>query len=61
MKTVRSWLPVLSVVGLLLTVLPACLFFAGMISLEDNRHYMLIGALLWFATTPFWMNRKPAS
>lgn len=61
MSIVRICLVVLSVVGLVLTVLPACLFFAGVISLEDNRYYMIVGAVLWFATTPFWMNRKTDS
>jgi len=48
----------LSVLALLLTLVPALLVFAG--TLQLNQHYtlMLIGALLWFLSAPFWMLKK---
>jgi hypothetical protein len=50
-----------SFIGLLLTILPAFLVFAG--KLEWNTHAVLmgIGALLWFVTAPFWMLERDAT
>ena len=44
-----------SAVGLGLTVVPAFLVFAGTINWGTHATLMLVGALLWFATAPFWM------
>jgi len=48
----------LSMAGLGLTLIPALLVFAG--KLAVNLHYQLMaaGALLYFATAPFWMKGK---
>jgi hypothetical protein len=54
MKTV---LKLTSFIGLLLTVAPAFLVFAGTISLGEHKTLMLIGACTWFLTAPFWMNK----
>ncbi len=51
-------LSIISVVGLLLTIIPAFLVFFGSISLEQNKNLMLVGTILWFLTAPFWLNKK---
>ncbi len=56
----KPLLRILSYVGLLLTVIPSILVFAGSISLELHKQLMTVGMLLWFLTAPFWMNLKEA-
>lgn len=51
-------LKVLSYIGLILTVVPSFLVFAGVIELSFHKTLMLIGTLLWFLTAPFWMNKE---
>lgn len=41
--------------GLGLTVIPAFMVFFGTISWETHALLMVVGALLWFATAPFWL------
>ncbi len=48
---------VLSMVGLLLTVVPAFLVFGGTLTWETHATLMAVGTLLWFATAPLWMHR----
>ena len=48
-------LKTLSFVGLVLTVGPSFLVFAGVIAWETHAALMLVGTVLWFATAPFWM------
>lgn len=45
----------ISVLGLALTVVPAFLVFAGVIVWQTHAQLMLLGAVLWFASAPFWM------
>ncbi|AKD05383.1 hypothetical protein POKO110462_14855 [Pontibacter korlensis] len=54
----RTIIKFISLVGLLLTVLPALLVFTG--TMEQSHHKMLTlaGTALWFLTAPFWMNRS---
>lgn len=51
-------LKILSALGLLLTLLPAILTFNGIISFDQYKLLMLIGAILWFTTAPFWVDEK---
>jgi hypothetical protein len=48
-----------SLVGLGLTVVPAFLVAAKLISWQSHAVLMLVGTLIWFATAPFWMGEKP--
>jgi len=48
----------LSLVGLALTVVPAFLVFAGAITWLQHASAMMAGAVLWFATAPFWMKEE---
>lgn len=51
-------LKLLSFIGLLLTVVPSFMVFAGTIDLSMHKNLMLAGTLLWFIPAPFWMNKK---
>jgi hypothetical protein len=53
-------LKILSFAGLGLTVVPAFFVFAGTISWDTHATLMLLGTLLWFATSPFWMQEDVA-
>lgn len=54
-------LKTLSYGGLALTVVPAVLVLAGIISWRAHAALMLVGAALWFATASFWMGRADSS
>lgn len=47
-----------SLLSLLLTIVPSFLVFYGIMTLETNKTLMLIGTIGWFATAPYWMNKK---
>ncbi len=49
-------LKAVSFAGLGLTVVPAFLLFAGVISWSVHAALMLVGTLVWFASAPFWMH-----
>ncbi len=53
-------LKILSLIGLLLTIVPAFLVFAGTLTLQAHYTLMLIGTVLWFVAAPFWMLKKKA-
>ena len=42
-----------SILGLLLTGIPAFLVFAQQIDLDTNKWLMLIGTIVWFVSAPF--------
>ncbi len=48
----------ISLLGLALTVVPACLVFAGAIAWGTHATLMFVGAVLWFVTAPLWMRRE---
>jgi len=51
-------LKILAYVGLVLTLIPAILFFQGSVDRELLQHLATAGMLLWFFTAPFWINKK---
>jgi purine-cytosine permease-like protein len=51
-------LKLLSVMGLVLTVVPSFFVFGGIIDLYSNKLLMFIGTFIWFLSSPFWMNRE---
>jgi high-affinity Fe2+/Pb2+ permease len=57
----RIILIAISIVGLILTILPAFLVFANKIDLQLNKTLMLIGTILWFIAAPIWMREKKKS
>ncbi len=55
MKTI---LKLVSLMGLLITIVPSFLVFADVISLDTNKLLMILGTLFWFISVPFWMDKK---
>jgi len=51
-------LQLVSLVGLLLTIVPSLLYFTEVISKTNHQWLMFAGTVLWFATAPFWMNKQ---
>ncbi len=51
----KTLLKLLSAVGLALTMVPAFLVFAGVMTWDAYARWMLVGTVLWFVTAPFWM------
>ena len=54
-------LKIISLVGLLLTIVPAFLVFSGTMAIESHYTLMLIGTVLWFASAPFWMLKRKSN
>jgi len=48
----------ISLLALGLTVACPMLFFYEQLSLARTQVWMLIGAIIWFLATPFWMEHK---
>ncbi len=40
------------------TILPAVLFFAGRLELDQVKVWMLAATVVWFVATPLWMERE---
>ncbi len=51
----KTMLKLVSIAGLLLTILPAVLVARGNLDLETHYGWLLIGMVLWFVSAPFWM------
>lgn len=49
---------VISIIALVGTILPPCLFFADKLSLAATQQWMLGATVVWFIATPFWMEHK---
>lgn len=47
-----------SLVGLIATIAPSVLAFAGMIGVNQVPVPTLIGTVVWFIATPIWMGRE---
>ncbi len=45
----------LSLLALALTVLPAVLFACGALGDAPMKLAMVVGTVLWFAASPFWL------
>jgi hypothetical protein len=53
----RPLLQIVSWAALAATGLAPVLYVAGQVSLPRTQLVMLLAALAWFATAPFWMGR----
>ncbi len=51
-------LKIVSFIGLLLTLFPSFFVFLKTIEFDTHKNLMLLGTVMWFATAPFWMNKK---
>lgn len=56
----KHLLQLISIAGLLLTLVPALLVFNGTLPLQQHKWLMLVGVILWFGSAPFWLNKKGA-
>jgi hypothetical protein len=54
----KQILQLISLAGILLTIVPPVLFFLGKISQPGQNMWMLIGAVIWFASAIFWLGGK---
>lgn len=48
----------LAILGLVLTILPSILTFAGVLPFEQHKWLMTIGTILWLGTAPFVMQKS---
>ncbi len=55
---ITIFLKILSFTGLVLTVVPSILVFTDAITFDMHTNLMVVGMLMWFATSPFWMKEK---
>ena len=44
-----------AVAGLVMTIVPSILVFAGMLPWRTHTQFMFAGMVLWFLCAPFWM------
>ncbi len=56
----RILLQIISYIALAGTILPSMLYFGETLNLDQTKWLMLLAAVVWFAVTPLWMNRKEA-
>jgi len=54
----RRALQLASALALVGIVLPPILYFQGNLPHDGMTTVMLLATILWFATTPFWMNGR---
>lgn len=50
-------LKLLSAIGFILTILPSFFVFNNIIDLNTDKLLMFIGTIIWFSSSPFWMNK----
>ena len=53
----RALLQIISLLALVGAILPPIMFLAGRIDLDATKWWMLAATIVWFAVTPFWMDR----
>lgn len=54
----RKSLMIISLIGLIFTILPSFLVFYRVIEMQTHFQLMLLGTFLWFVSAPFWMKDK---
>jgi len=54
----RTLARIVSILSLARTIMPAVLFFAGRIDLDQVKSWMLVWTVAWFVATPLWMDRQ---
>ena len=56
MKTIL--LKIISYLALAATIIPPLMVFFGELDINTNKQIMAISMVIWFATAPFWINKK---
>ncbi|WP_026955686.1 hypothetical protein [Algoriphagus vanfongensis] len=54
----KNILKLISILGLVMSILPPLLLFFGEMDLESMKLWMGIGMVAWMCTAPFWVNSK---
>ena len=54
----KTLLPIVSYLGLALVIVPPLAYLAGAMDKSVMSSVMLAGTIVWFASVPFWMNRR---
>ncbi len=57
----RLILKTISYIGLAVSIVPAFLFFAGVLSKQVYINLMIVGMVMWFGTAIFWVKRDHSS
>ena len=56
----KKILIIISIAALAGTLIPAFMLLSGAIELRQAQQTMLLSAIAWFVSTPFWMRRRGA-
>lgn len=54
----KKVLVIVSLVGLCLTVIPSFMVMFGKITWESHSNLMILGMILWFCSSPFWVKKS---
>lgn len=57
----RIALQTISAIALTMTVIPSLVYFSGNMELDRVKLLLLVGSVMWFVATPFWMGKKEQS
>jgi hypothetical protein len=52
------FIKIVALIGLGFTIIPSILVFSDRITFEMHTNLMIVGMILWFAASPFWMKEK---
>lgn len=53
----KNLLKLISLLGLVMSILPPVLFFLGKMEMNSMKLWMGIGMVVWMVTAPFWINK----
>jgi hypothetical protein len=53
----KQVIKIVSILGLALTLLPSIFLFQEVISASLCKQLMVLGTVMWFTTSPAWMNK----
>lgn len=54
----NSIIKIISYLALAGTIIPSLMVFFSGLDLQQNKNIMAVSMIIWFATAPFWINRK---
>lgn len=53
----KNLLKLLSLVGLVLSIVPPVMLFLGKMQMDSMKLWMGVGMVVWMVTAPFWINK----
>jgi len=54
----KNLLKLLSLVGLVLSIVPPVMLFLGKMEMDSMKLWMGVGMVVWMVTAPFWINKS---